>query len=339
MTYRPPPTELLVAQLANPLVDTSDTDILADEVPLAFVTRNKLDAVLAERNPNRFTSLAEQTKRAVVFETLNTLQDQFSAADIEFVVIKSLPIVPKPVGDVDVLVDDFDRTDHLLIDEGFETVHRSQFKAVFEKYVDDTRVALHIHESIGWESIEYVSPEAVLSDRTTRTTPYGTFPVPSPDHEVLITAAHTIFERGNYKIRLLNVIEAAIHSREHDVVPRNLLPVARAFGWERPLRRYLCAVDRVHDAVYGGRIFGDGYQNVSIPATPYNPLFDTWLFPIRTIVRDRVSVITDGRTPLNSNYIYTYTGDLMSVLTERYGLTYSRRRIQRWLTHIQSTIS
>jgi hypothetical protein len=325
-------SERLLARYAHP--DESPTDEVELSGFAPFIQRNNLAASLAANAPDRFGDLEDWTLRRRSLDEVATLRDEFEARDVTFAVIKSLPIVPKPVGDIDLLVDDLAIGAEVLVGMSYTVASRERYKVVYERHFEDCRVAFHLHAQVAWEGIPYLEPDDILAARTARDTPAGTFDVPSPSDELLITAAHALFERGNMSVIVLDVIEYGLHFESRDIDIEGLLRAARAYGWDDSLRRYLRAVDAIHRQLFGRPISSAVATEIGDPrAPPYDSLFRCWPFPVRAVVADRTQKLrgelgTIGPAALARRGV-VYAGDVVAVVTQRYGITYTGKRLNR----------
>lgn len=306
-----------------------------DSISAEFVRRNKLDAVVAERHPAG-EQFADDRLRSTSFEEVAELCEALDERDSDHAVIKSLPVVPKPVGDVDVLVRDIDAATAILEEQSYEISSRERYKRVLEKQAGDLRVAIHLHEEIAWEGVRYLDVDSVLTDCRTRETAFGTFPVPAPEDELLITAAHMFFEHGNGRVVFLNVLEYAAHFTNGDPDLESMLTHADRRGWRVSLERFLGSVNAIQRDICGTPV-SPSFDELDVGGfASYEPLFKSWLFSVGVLMRDRVSRLhrnaaSDEWDEL-PNLFCTYVGDVADILAERYGVTYTKKRLKLWLT-------
>lgn len=324
-----PESEFELARHLHPR-SPAEGEYRSESLPVEFVNVNKLDALVAANGMDVTDELEKPHQRAVRLDATARLVDVFEEAGITVAAIKSFPAVPKPIGDVDLLVDEFDAAVEVLEDHGFEGFDDEPLKRVHLKCVDGVRVAIHLHGAVTWRGVSYFDARSVLEDRRWRDVNGHRFPVPIPEYEVAITAAHMLFERGNNRVSLLDVLEFATLFERFDLDSREIAELADAAGFGPPFEFFLASVNAIHRDVYGEPILDEIEE---IPPPQYDPLFKGWLFPLSTIVWVRSAKLSShakaGEWSDLGTGLRAYVKDFLDVLTERYGVTYTSKRLRR----------
>jgi hypothetical protein len=216
-----------------------------------FVVDNELSLLLRSSGIEIPEAEGEACDREKTVGALAEIAEVLRNHDIEFCVIK-FPEIPKPMGDIDILIPDQEGVDEAFRDAGYlledETPpHRRDFVKIFE----GKKVVVDIHTGVAWSRVEYVSSGAVLTERVDRTVTAGEYsvsvPVPCPEHDLLITAAHALFD--NNAVNLFEVLYGVHLMAKSDFDRSAASSLAASRNWREPLQYYFRLLDRTQRAI------------------------------------------------------------------------------------------
>jgi hypothetical protein len=333
------PNEKLITSIVKG--NEKEISSLPKPIPEQFIKTNHLTTILRDMGfdipfssppPNDIFVLTEVSR--IIHELENS--------GIRAVVIKSIPVISKPIGDIDILVDDLEKAGEILTNHSYD-VKRSypnSHKLIALSTIDGILVNIHLHGEIAWRSVIYLNPIDVIESATERVFCEMSFPVPSPEFEILITSAHMLYERGNMRVSLHNVLElSALFSSKNISIPL-LFNIASQKGWGNSLLLFLKSANAIHYQTF--------HENFSInpilqilPRSepnffnfPYNPFFFNWTFSIRTMALIRFRKLFNDVISKDFNSasddLKTYPLDILKVITERYGVLNTKRRLSKF---------
>ena len=319
------------------------TSTLPEPLPEQFIKINHLSAVLRDMG-FELPFASTDSNDAFVLTEVSRIIHELEHSGIKCVVIKSLPAIAKPIGDVDILVDDLEKAGKLLEQNSYDvSIDPDPHKLLCLSTIDGILVNIHLHGEIAWRRVIYLNPLDVIESATERVFYGMSFPVASPEFEILITSAHMLYERGNMRISLHNVLELSALFSSKSISISLLFDIASKSGWGESLIFFLKAANSVHYQVFN--------ENFSVPepnffspkiTLPYNQFFFNWVFPIRTMARIRLRKLFNDLISINlfsvSNDLSAYPRDILKVFTERYGVINTKRRLNKWKNTIRSII-
>tara|TARA_B100000700_G_scaffold281840_1_gene332896 strand:+ start:416 stop:1537 length:1122 start_codon:yes stop_codon:yes gene_type:complete len=336
------PSEKLITSIVKENGNSAST--LPEPLPEQFIKINHLSAILRDMG-FELPFASTQSNDAFILTEVSRIIHELENSDISAVVIKSIPAISKPIGDVDILVDDLEKAGEILINNSYDVKgsYPNSHKLIGVSIIDGILVNIHLHGEIAWRRVIYLNSKDVLKSATERVFHELSFPVPSPEFEVLITAAHMLHERGNMRISLHNVLElSALFSSKNISIPL-LFETASQNGWGKSLLLFLKSANAIHYQFFHENfsISEPDFFNSKI-TLPYNPLFFNWTFPIKTMALIRFRKLFHDFTSKDfsstSNGLRAYPFDILKVITERYGVINTKRRLNKWKNTIRSII-
>lgn len=339
------PNEKLITSIVKG--NEKEISSLPKPIPEQFIKINHLTTILRDMGfdipfssplPNDIFVLTEVSR--IIHELENS--------GIRAVVIKSIPVISKPIGDIDILVDDLEKAGEILTNHSYDVKgsYPNSHKLIALSTIDGILVNIHLHGEIAWRSVIYLNSIDVIESATERVFCEMSFPVPSPEFEILITSAHMLHERGNMRISLHNVLElSALFSSKNISIPL-LFNIASQKGWGNSLLLFLKSANTIHYQTFhenfsinpilqiSSTLF-DGTPRFNSKTTlPYNPFFFNWTFSIRTMALIRFRKLFNDVISKDFNSVSddlkTYPFDILKVITERYGVLNTKRRLSKF---------
>jgi hypothetical protein len=346
MIKMPPlrPNEKLITSIVKG--NKKEISSLPKPIPKQFIKINHLTTILRDMGfeipfssplPNDIFILTEVSR--IIHELENS--------GIRAVVIKSIPVISKPIGDIDILVDDLEKAGEILTNNLYDVKgsYPNSHKLNCVSLIDGILVNIHLHGEIAWRRVIYLNSKDVINSATERAFRGMSFPVPSPEFEILITSAHMLHERGNMRISLHNVLELyALFSYKNISLPL-LFETASQNGWGKSLLLFLKSANAIHYQTFNKNfpienpIFAFQYLQISSTLFdgtprfnfPYNPFFFNWTFPIKTMALIRLKKLFNDFTSKDfnsaTNDLRAYPFDILKVIAERYGIVNTKRRL------------
>jgi len=319
-----------VSTLVHPLREPDGSSL--DQLPTTFIEQNKLGAAVAAKIPGFEDSTPEAVTEENVYTELNTLIQTFEANDVEYAVIKSLLPVPKQIGDIDILVTDLDAVGSQLVSMGYTLESRQPYKRKYCRVSNQGRVVVHLHEEIAWHGQIYVDKNKLLRNTVEATYPKGQAAVPSPTHEALIIAAHMLFEKANNRILLLDALSYRVWYENDELDLDEMRTMADEYGWLYGLQCFLSGIADVYRQTYDEPFAADGVlSSMGDCRIPYQRLYATFLISfgqMYTIRKHRIRWMMQNKTSWETLHcLQTYIRDFITEATNRYGFTYTMKRV------------
>ena len=122
------------------------------------------------------------------------------------------------------------------------------------------RIAVDVHLALSWRRVEYVDSDALMSASVTREFAGRPVPVPSPEHELAVIAAHSLFKHN--QISMFDVLNAADVRERSEVNDGTLRRIAAEANWGSQLDRVQSTADGVLANLIAS---GDGLDPLSLP--------------------------------------------------------------------------
>ena len=335
------PNEKLITSIVKG--NEKEISSLPKPIPEQFIKINHLTTILRDMGfdipfssplPNDILILTE------VSRIIHKLEN----SGIRAVVIKSIPVISKPIGDIDILVDDLKKAGKLLEQNSYciNVYDPHSHKLIALSTIDGILVNIHLHGEIAWRRVIYLNSIDVIESATERVFCEMSFPVPSPEFEILITSAHMLHERGNMRISLHNVLElSALFSSKNISIPL-LFNIASQNGWGNSLLLFLKSANTIHHQTFHENFSINPILQISSTLFdgtprfnfPYNPFFFNWTFSIRTMALIRFRKLFNDVISKDFNAasddLKTYPFDILKVITERYGVINTKRRLSKF---------
>lgn len=323
--------EKFVSDLVHPSRTVSEDQL--DEFPTAFIRENKLR--LAVETAISEPEFSTEFKTAeLVYTEIGRVTQTLEENDIEYAIIKSILPIPKQIGDIDILVDDLPKAEAHLKAMGYHEESRQPYKRKLHRETELGRVAVHLHNEIAWHGQIYLNKTDVLTDTVVREYPGGEAAIPCPSHEALIIAAHMLFEKGNNKIILLDVLSFWEWYEKGELDLDLMRTIADNHGWGPGIRYYLSATSDVYKQIYEQPFtLDDEFPSPDEFPVTYDRLYRT--FPIRlkqmySIRSYRLSWVAQNTTTVKTALCFqTYVRDFVVEIRNRYGFIYSMKRLRQ----------
>ncbi len=163
--------ENLIAVIASQNLNYPVQNIDENNLSLEFINANKLSLILEEQGIKIPIAEKERRKINILINELSEIKCVFDRYNVNFIVIKSLGKLPKPLGDVDVLTSDMRMAESALKQRGYtQETEEEPYKKLYVRKVNDERVAIHLHSEIAWREIKYLEKDEIFEKSTRRKT-------------------------------------------------------------------------------------------------------------------------------------------------------------------------
>ena len=208
---------------------------------VSFIQENDISFALDINNEPPFISEARRDRELLISE-LEKILRSFKKFNISYSLIK-FPYIPKPIGDVDILIPSRVNRRKAFENIGFELDNRTEpHREAYTKQIGDDLITFDVHTRASWRRVEYLDAAKIVEKHITHTLPDGTdCYVPRPEHELLIMAAHSMFDERSvslfeslYGYNLINNTELDMqYSRS----------IAKQYNWVEVFDRF-CEISR-----------------------------------------------------------------------------------------------
>ncbi|MFQ5632738.1 MAG: nucleotidyltransferase family protein, partial [bacterium] len=221
----------------------------ADKIGLSDTSKEKAGEVLQENKRLYESTLAK----------VESVTKLFPEDRLPVLFIKSFRPFPYADGDVDVVAVDESQTANyrkILDENGFRYFWNLSNIREPDKYFysNGQKPNVHLHKKISWNGIAYLDSRQVWERRSVEKRDKLEFYVPSKEDEVLIMAAHLVFE--NKYISLDDLLYLR-HLASQPLQWEYVFSAARRYHWEKGLVFFLQSVLEL------GRIFSIDLANIS----------------------------------------------------------------------------
>jgi len=239
--------EVMLAKLANPYSDDKvKLDISLNERLLKFIDENKISLLLKEKGIETKIATQDEKKLKVLMNEMQELTDEFVAENVDYVLIK-FPKLPRPHGDLDIIVSDVRTVEEILKRRGYFLDYDGDFYR--RKYVKSGKTSweVDIHLKAAWSRIIYLDEHEVLNTAIKRKILGRRVPVPNPNYELLITAAHAMREN---KITLFDVIHAKSILNRRKINMNYVERIAKKYGWLDQFSLFIKTICNIYMELY-----------------------------------------------------------------------------------------
>lgn len=262
--------EKLVATVKKNGASTADRQEAIDSnILLTVLKRNKvsliyLDQGLFDGHSDFFKTPAfnkqfesETAECHKLREEWAKVQDEFTKADIESILIKSVGYFPYKSSNLDVLVKQSkrDKAESILKQMGYIQLHNVEepFKTLFRKFKGLTSISvIHLHNKVAW--MNPFHDEELLWARYRKSNKDDLLYIPSPEDSILILTAHWFYE--DKEINLSDILKVTT-CLKNDLDWRYLTAVAKKFGWLNGLYFGLLVQAFIEKHLYGNSFIQD----------------------------------------------------------------------------------
>jgi hypothetical protein len=274
---------------------------------VAFVRENDLSFVLDLDAEPSFVR-QQRRERDRLLDELDGVKSSLEAFGVPFSLIK-FPVVPKPIGDIDVLVPSRVHRRDAFEDAGFRLQNRTEpHREAYVKEFDDGLITFDVHTRASWRRVEYLDSARLVEEHVTHTLPGGTqCPVPRPAHDLLVIAAHSMYDEGAVSLFEALYGYHLIHEMDADV--QSAASIADRYNW-RPVFVRFCAL---------AEAVGTGSPDVDPSSFPHR-------VPTRDLVGSRIGKtgrdVRDGRFLTVGRELIGYPQDIVvHVFEDRFGIS------------------
>ena len=171
------PSEKLITSIISE--DGGRNSSLPEPLPEQFIKINHLTNILRDMDFD-IPFASPISDDVFILTEVSRIITELEKSGIKSVVIKSLPAVPKPIGDVDILVDDLKKAGELLEQNKYDvSIDPDPHKLLCLSTIDGVLVNIHLHGEIAWRRVIYLNPLEVIHSATERVFHKITFPVAS----------------------------------------------------------------------------------------------------------------------------------------------------------------
>jgi len=267
-----------IALIANPCLDYPVESIDSEELPLEFIESNKLSMLLKEKGIETKTAKKEEEKLKYLMDEICELKNDFDDNGVDFVIIK-FPELPRSHRDMDILiVNDIEGAEEVLKQRGyiFENVD-DPYRKSCAKTVNGEPLSVDLHLDVSWWGIVYLEKEEIWRNKATRKINGVDIPVPSPEYEILITAANTVF--GEIRINLFDVLYISYIVKNNNIDMGLIEATAKKNNWLKQYNYFIYLVNEVYKSLYDEKLF-KALKSSSFIKTNHLP----FRFPIYKIV-------------------------------------------------------
>ena len=272
-----------------------------------FVRENDLSFTLDLDEEPSFVR-RQRRERERLLNELEALLLSLDAFDVPFSLIK-FPVVPKPISDIDVLIPSRVHRRDAFEDAGFRLQNRTEpHREAYVKEFDDGLITFDVHTKASWRRVEYLDSARLVEEHATHTLPKGTqCPVPQPKHDLLIIAAHSMYDEG--AVSLFEALYGYYLIHEMDADVQSAASIADRYNWQPVFTRFCALAEAV----------GTGTPGVDPSSFPYRvPTWDVVESRIDKMGRDA----RDGRFLTVGRELIGYPQDIVvHVFEDRLGIS------------------
>ena len=296
----------------------------------------------ASRLQHEYTELSAGFDRYL--ELAAELDSLFEQQGLPILFIKSFLTFPYVDSNLDtVAVEQDNRRAYRrhLTQTGFKRVRdladlREPGKEFYARHVGSQRASpiIHLHSRISWNGIPYMDAQEVYARRRYWQHGAVALPIPSPEDELLIAAAHAIFE--NKYVLLRDVFYLSHLASPHALDWEYLETVALTFNWRSGLCAYLKRIHQIVLRIPLNTTLGLPSWSVRGPANPplTNPQLTAplpILWPFRNVFRVAMEKML---LDIKDRKMSRFPRQLFSYLFVDYFWTY-RRHLRRQRAYSQ----
>ena len=244
--------------------ETIDSNILLtvlkrNKVPLVYLDRGLFDGHSDFFKTPEFNKQfeLETAECHMLREEWAKVKDEFTKADIESILIKSVGYFPYKSSNLDVLIKQSkrDKAESILIQMGYIQLHNVEepFKTLFRKFKGLASVSvIHLHNKVAW--MNPFHDEELLWARYRKSDKDDLLDIPSAEDSILILTAHWFYE--DKEIKLSDILKVTT-CLKNNVDWRYLTSVAKKMGWLNGLYFGLLVQAFIEKHLYGKSFIQD----------------------------------------------------------------------------------
>ena len=288
-----------------------------------FVKQNDISFLLDTDEEPSFIREQHRERNRLLSE-FKTVQSSLNEFGVPFSLIK-FPVISKPIGDIDILIPSPINRRLAFEDAGFRLDNRTEpHREAYIKKLNDGIITFDVHTKASWRRIEYLDSTRIVEQHITHTLPDGTScPVPRLAHDLLIIAAHSMFDKRT--VSLFEALYGYHLLHERDVNLQLAVSIANQYNWAPVFARFCEIADTV----------GTRDEEIDLLSFPL-------CVPTPNIIEDRLRKLgrdtRDGRITTVGRELVGYPQDIVVHLFEErlgvslYPLFQTITRAKRFLT-------
>lgn len=226
-----------------------------DPLTLKIAKKNDilLLALLRSSLPKKVASFADQLAylkqlQVNMIAQAKKICSHFNERGLPFIFIKSLMKYPHVDHDLDIVVVEDKKLQlyqHEILKIGYQYKYSKARIREPDKYFyylspekkKSQTVQIHLHKALSWNGVTFLNAAEVWERCSIREIDGLKFPIPNPEDEILIAAAHAIFE--NAEITLGELLEMMLLLREEDIYWDYVIEKAVERNWGSGLALFL----------------------------------------------------------------------------------------------------
>ena len=190
----------------------------------------------------------------VVKNELLSAIELLNSYGVQTLFIKSSKILPLDSDNFDVLVhvDQMQLADQVLKRNGFSVVKCADepYKVLYRKTKNGKDyLALHLHTKIAWYGVEFLKAEDIWKKYLVKNIEGTNIGFISPEHHVLVTLAHALFENASMKLGDIMYLVDSFGCKDLDI--SSMLFSSMAMRWDVVFYAMLLFGNTVHHDIYG----------------------------------------------------------------------------------------
>jgi hypothetical protein len=250
----------------------------------------------------------QRRERAQLISEFKTVQSSLNKFEIPFSLIK-FPVVPKPIGDIDILIPSQVNRRSAFEDAGFQLDNRTEpHREAYTKEFDTGLITFDVHTRASWRRVEYIDSVHIVEQHITHTLPDATpCRVPRLEHDLLIIAAHSMFDKRS--VSLFEALYGYYLIHERDVDLQLAVSIANRHNWEPIFTRFCEIVN----------IVGTEDKEMDLLSFPYH-------VPTRNVIKNRTWKVRcdarDGQITTVGRELVGYPQDIIvHIFEERLGVS------------------
>ncbi|MGD2279094.1 MAG: nucleotidyltransferase family protein, partial [Candidatus Omnitrophota bacterium] len=197
------------------------------------------------------------------------ISEAFKKKNLRFFSIKSFRSYDYADKDLDiVLVDKGRRNEYINTLEGLgfrflwnRSVLREPYKRFYVKEgvkEGENLPKIHVHFAVSWNGMEFLDSEGVWKRLKSMNVSGREVMVPSPEDEILIMSAHSMYENGYVTVgELLHLKNVLSQSGSIDV--ERMLEESKRYNWRRGLKSFFALAEAYYGNLTGEELFPDRF--------------------------------------------------------------------------------
>lgn len=272
-----------------------------------FVEENDISFLINKNEEPSFIRKQRRERNRLIAE-FKKVQSSLNEFGVPFSLIK-FPVVAKPIGDIDILAPNPVNRRSAFQNAGFRLENRTEpHREAYIKEFDTLLITFDIHTRASWRRVEYLDSVQLVEQHTIHTLPDGTpCRVPRLEHDLLITAAHSMFDKGSVSLFEALYAHHLIHDRGVDL--QFAVSIADQYNWAPVFCRF-CEIAEIAATQSG---------EIELLSFPYR-------VPTRSVIENRIRKfgldVRDGQLTTVGRELIGFPQDIaVHIFEERLGIS------------------